>query len=253
MFLMQAPDQEPRFRALGIGPGRLRVAGNVKFDNAHVEDPGPLRRRIREARLVPDDAPLLVAGSTHPGEERVVVEAFRRVRAQFPSAALILAPRHVERIPEVLALLDGVGLKTLRLSERNPNAAAPCTLVDTVGELASLYAAGDVAFVGGSLRPIGGHNLLEPARFGIPMVTGPHLKSVRSLASTFEKSGALAIIRDSDGLAQALHARFSDPVGARARGRTAQAEIAANQGAAGRCAEAVAAGLPSFTTTQSKP
>jgi 3-deoxy-D-manno-octulosonic-acid transferase len=172
-----------------------------------------------------------------------VVEAFQSVRGEFAGAALVLAPRHLERLPDVLALLDGVGLKTLRWSERSPGKSAPCILVDTVGELGKLYAAGDVAFVGGSLSPIGGHNLLEPARFGIPMITGPHLRSVRTLATAFEQSQALTVVEDAAGLALSLRAAFSDRVGAAERGRRAQATIAANQGAARRCAETLAHAL----------
>jgi 3-deoxy-D-manno-octulosonic-acid transferase len=239
-FLVQSEEHAGRLQELRVDPARVAVTGNIKFDNAEVLDPGDLRRSLRAMARIPEDAPTLVAGSTHPGEEREVIEAFRAVRTEFPAAALVLAPRHVERLPEVLALLDEVGLETARWSERSSMKPAPCILVDTVGELGRLYAAGDAAFVGGSLRPIGGHNLLEPARFGIPMFAGPHLGSVRSLASTFEKSGALSVVTDSQDLARKLRSSFSDRNAAAARGRTAQAVIAANQGAAGRCAEVVA-------------
>jgi 3-deoxy-D-manno-octulosonic-acid transferase len=242
-FLLQGEDQVERLRSLGVSPDRMTVTGNIKFDNAAIEDPATLRAEIRRSAGIAADAPTLVAGSTHPGEEGPILEAFRAVCGEFAGAALVLAPRHLERLPDVIALLDGVGLKTLRWSERSPGKTAPCILVDTVGELGRLYAAGDVAFVGGSLRPIGGHNLLEPARFGIPMITGPHLRSVRTLASAFEQSQALTIVKDSTDLARELRAAFSDRVGAAKRGRTAQATIAANQGAARRCAEALAPAL----------
>jgi 3-deoxy-D-manno-octulosonic-acid transferase len=244
-FLVQSERDVERLRALGVEPGNGRVAvfGNIKFDNARSEDPAPLRRELRQAAGIAADAPVLVAGSTHPGEEDDVVGAFRKVREQFDSAVLVLAPRHLERLPAVRALLDGVGLETLSWTQRASGKSAPCVLVDTIGELQRLYAAADVAFVGGSLRPIGGHNLLEPARFGIPMLTGPHLWSVRSLAASFEQSGALTVVRGQDDLARELRACFSDRIGTAARGRTAQATIAANQGAAHRCAEALAAAL----------
>jgi 3-deoxy-D-manno-octulosonic-acid transferase len=242
-FLVQAPKDRERLLAMRVGADRIAVCGNIKFDNARVEDPVALRREIRGAAGIPEDAPVLVAGSTHPGEEEAVIGAFRDVRRQFPTAVLVLAPRHLERLEEVRALLDGVGLETLRWSERSSGKRAPCVLVDTIGELGRLYAAADVAFVGGSLAPIGGHNLLEPARFGIPMLAGPHLHTVRTLASTFEQSGALAVVRDRDDLARKVNGVFSDPVGAAARGRKAREVIAENQGAARRCAEAVAQAL----------
>jgi 3-deoxy-D-manno-octulosonic-acid transferase len=253
-FLVQSAEQVPRLIGLGVSAGRIVTTGNIKFDNAAVQDPSVLRREIRDSAGIGQDAPLLVAGSTHPGEELDVVAAFRAVLPQFAGARLLLAPRHVERIPEVLALLGGVGLETLRWSEKSRASGAPCILIDTIGELGRLYAAADAAFVGGSLRPIGGHNLLEPARFGIPMFAGPYLKSVRSLASTFAESGALTVVRDTDDLARGLRAAFSDRIGAAARGRTAQTTIAANQGAARRCAEVLALAVrQSENTTSSKP
>jgi 3-deoxy-D-manno-octulosonic-acid transferase len=243
-FFVQAEKDVGRLALLGVNPaGRVEILGNIKFDNAQVEDPAVPRAEIRKAASIPDAAPVLVAGSTHPGEERAVVAAFCEVRRQFASAVLVLAPRHLERLSEVQGILDGVGLRTLRWSQRSSGAGAPCVLVDTIGELGRLYAAADVAFVGGSLTPIGGHNLLEPARFGIPMLAGPHLQTVRSLATSFEESGALAVVRDADDLARRVRGDFADPVGAAARGRKAREEIVRNQGAARLCAEAVAAAV----------
>lgn len=242
-FFVQAQKDAERLSLLGVDRLRAPVCGNIKFDNARSEDPAALRQGLRQSAGIAEDAPVLVAGSTHEGEEEEVVAAFRKVRGEFGSAVLILAPRHLERVPAVQALLDGVGLETLRWTERSEASRQACLLVDTIGELGRLYAAADAAFVGGSLRPIGGHNLLEPARFGIPMFTGPHLGSVRSLAASFEQSGALTVVRGQDDLARKLRACFSDRIGAAARGRTAQATIAASQGAARRCAEALAEAL----------
>jgi 3-deoxy-D-manno-octulosonic-acid transferase len=252
-FFVQSEKDAAKFATLGVDRARVAISGNVKFDNAQIEDPATLRRELRQAAGIAADAPVLVAGSTHPGEEEDVAAAFRKVQGEIGSAVLILAPRHLERVPLVRVLLDGVGLETLLWTERSPAKAAPCMLVDTIGELGRLYAVADVAFVGGSLQPIGGHNLLEPARFGIPMITGPHLWSVRSLATSFEQSGALTVVRDQDDLARELRACFSDRIGAARRGRTAQATIAANQGAARRCAEALAAALDGSQTRTHEP
>jgi 3-deoxy-D-manno-octulosonic-acid transferase len=252
-FLVQSEKDVGRLARLGVSPGgRVAMLGNIKFDNARVEDPAPLRAEIRKAAAIPESAPVLVAGSTHPGEEEAVLGAFQEVRKQFPAAVLVLAPRHLERLGEVGRLIDGVGLETLRWTERASGKSAPCVLVDTIGELGRLYGAADTAFVGGSLAPIGGHNLLEPARFGIPMIAGPHLQTVRTLASTFEQSGALAVVRDRDDLARRIREDFSDPVGAAARGRKGREVIAENQGAARRCADAVAGAIGDTQTgTQS--
>jgi 3-deoxy-D-manno-octulosonic-acid transferase len=249
-FCVQSAQDAGRLARLGVDPqgDRVAILGNIKFDNATVEEAAPLRSGIRASCGIPEDAPVLVAGSTHPGEEEAVIGAFEKARAEHPSAVLVLAPRHLERVPQVRALLDGVGFSTLLWTRRSPDARPACILVDTIGELSRLYAAADAAFVGGSLRPIGGHNLLEPARFGIPMFAGPHLASVRSLASSFEQSGALTVVRDEDGLARELRACFSDRVGAAARGKTAQATIVRNQGAARLCAEVLVRALDASKT-----
>ena len=218
------------------------ISGNVKFDNA--QHRGPRADAPRDPRVRPGSRATrrcVVAGSTHPGEEADVVAAFQEVQRRIGAAVLILAPRHLERVPLVRALLDGVGLETLRWTERSPAKAAPCMLVDTIGELGGLYAAADVAFVGGSLQPDRGP---QPARarqiwYSNDRRTAPRVGP--EPRTSFEQSGALTVVRDRDDLARELRACFSDRVGAAARRQDSAGDIAANQGAARRCAEVLAA------------
>ncbi|HYC76840.1 MAG TPA: 3-deoxy-D-manno-octulosonic acid transferase [Planctomycetota bacterium] len=238
-FLARGPEHAARLRALGAPEGRVEVAGDLKFDNAEPAEPGALRRRLRAEVGWADDDPVLVAGSTHPGEERAVVEAMRRVRRLFPRCRLVLAPRHLERTREVTALLSSLQFAAVRRSDGASASEAPCLLLDTTGELARWYAAGDVAFVGGSLAPIGGHNLLEPAVYGVPMITGPHLATVRDTARLFAEAGALVEVKDAEALADRVAERFASPDAARRGGAAARSVIAERRGAAARCAEAV--------------
>jgi 3-deoxy-D-manno-octulosonic-acid transferase len=153
-----------------------------------------------------------------------------------------LAPRHPERIPDVLARMRRVGLEAARWSEQG-RPSAPIVVVDTVGELSRIYGAADAAFIGGSLVPIGGHNLLEPAVFGIPMLTGPHHWTVSDTLALLGAAGALRTVNDSRELAGSVRDLFARPVEAREAGLRGQAVLAAHRGAASRCADALMAQL----------
>lgn len=243
MFLAQGPEHVARLRDVGVGADRIVLAGNLKFDNAVPAEAEPLRTALRaELGFGPDDR-VLVAGSTHPGEERFVIEAFLRIMAGTPSARLLLAPRHLERLSEVTALLSALQLRASRRSDRDRPAGCPCVLLDTTGELGRFYAVADVAFVGGSWAPIGGHNLLEPAAFGVPMVTGPHLKTVRDTADLFAEAGALVEVMDVAAFVACVGGMFASPADSRRRGAAAKGLIESRRGAAARCADTILAGL----------
>ena len=243
IFLAQGPEHVARLRDLGLKPERIVQAGNLKFDNAVPSEAEPLRSSLRaELGFGPEDR-VLVAGSTHPGEERFVIEAFLRIASGTPAARLLLAPRHLERLFEVTALLSALQLRASRRSDRNRPPGCPCVLLDTTGELGRFYAIADVAFVGGTMVPIGGHNLLEPAAFGVPMVTGPHLKSVRDTADLFAEAGALVEVKDAAALAACVGGMFASPEDSRKRGALAKGLIESRRGAAARCADTILAGL----------
>jgi 3-deoxy-D-manno-octulosonic-acid transferase len=156
---------------------------------------------------------------------------------------MILAPRHLERLPEVTETLSALQLPPGRRSDPNRPSDRSVLLLDTTGELGRFYAAADVAFVGGTLVPIGGHNLLEPAVFGTPIVVGPHLKTVRDTASLFAEVGALVEVKDAAALAACVETMFASPAASRQRGAAAQGLIESRRGAAALCAETILAGL----------
>jgi len=230
-----AADAE-RFIALGVPAACVRVCGNIKFDReprASVRSGGAAwRARYAPAR------PLWVAGSTHAGEELAALEAHAMVRAAWPEALLVLAPRHRPRFDEVARLLDGRGVRWLRHSAVHADAAgaaaaaqAEVLLLDTIGDLEDFYAAADVAFVGGSLVPVGGHNLLEPAALGVPTLAGPAQGNAPDIARLLQQKGALRLVRDATGLGAAVQELLADPNARTRMAEAALATVAANRGA----------------------
>lgn len=211
-----------RFAALGVPKEVLSAAGNMKYDL----DP-PAEKDLREAKerleaLGWKDAPIWTAGSTRRGEEQQVLDAHRKAAEKLPGLRLILAPRHPERAEEAAGILRERGLKFVRWSEPLPSQADPeCLLVDTLGALGALYPAGRAAFVGGSLVPVGGHNLLEPAMAGLPVLFGPHTESTPSVAEELVNSGGGTRVSDAASLAEALSRLLGDPAHAQAQGRKA--------------------------------
>ena len=216
VFAMQSDEDARRIIALGAHPERVVVTGNIKLEAAVADPPGAVDLWRRLLGLRPEQR-VWIAGSTHAGEEDVVLEAHRAALADCPELVLVVAPRHPERTGEVLALLERRGWPAIRRSEL-PSAVTstaspvpPVVVLDTVGELATLYSIADVVFVGGSLVPVGGHNLLEAAQRRKPILIGPHVGNFRESTSLLESVGAALVVRDAPGLARALQRRLSDP------------------------------------------
>ncbi|HSY08371.1 MAG TPA: lipid IV(A) 3-deoxy-D-manno-octulosonic acid transferase [Steroidobacteraceae bacterium] len=226
----QAPGDAERFRAVGAPAARTHVTGNLKFD---FTVPAEVIARGRELRAY--HAPgrgVWVAGSTHAGEEEILLDAQRRLQRSPADALLVLVPRHPPRFAEVAAWLARERVSFVKVSQRRPcDAATAVLLVDSLGELLDFYAAGDVAFVGGSLVPVGGHNLLEPAALGLPILAGPHSFNSTDIAQLLIARGALEVVRDAAGLAERLAALLSDPAERARRGELARASIEDNRGA----------------------
>ncbi len=185
-----------RFRSLGVAADRLRVCGDLKADNAHFRDAAAEREEWRRKLGCGADERVLVAGSTHEGEEELLLRAHAAVRQSGAATRLVLAPRHLERVESVRRLAARHG-RVVLLRDLPAAEGADIILVDSMGQLASLYAAADLAFVGGSLVPVGGHNLLEPAAAGVPIFTGPHLATVAGRAEELEAAGTLQRARFS--------------------------------------------------------
>jgi len=218
----QAPTDAARFRALGADAAATHVTGNLKFD---FELPADIQ--ARGARLRAQYAaqrPLWVAGSTHGGgEEEALLAAQQQLRASVPEALLVIAPRHPQRFAEVAEALTRAGVRFTRRSHSS-TAAADCEvlLLDSLGELLDFYAAADVAFVGGSLVAVGGHNLLEPAALGVPLLTGPYTFNSEDIARLLIAHGAAEVVRPPAELAARLSSLLSDReprarIGARGR------------------------------------
>jgi len=236
-FGMQSEEDARRIIGLGAPPERVVVTGNLKMEAPGVEGADRLWRRLLH---LADTEPIWIAGSTHRGEEEQLFETLERVRAEGGPLTLILAPRHPERVGEVEELLARRGLpgvRRSRLPAERSGAERPVILLDTVGELASLYAAADVVFVGGSLVPVGGHNMIEPALLGKAVVFGPHVENFREAATLLLEAGGAIQVRDRDGLAEAVHRLLRDPGERRRLGAAAREAVRARQGATARTIE----------------
>ncbi|MDG2375140.1 MAG: lipid IV(A) 3-deoxy-D-manno-octulosonic acid transferase [Woeseiaceae bacterium] len=206
----QSEKDADRFRSLGAAQERTWVTGNIKFD---VELPEDLEIRGEELRRDNfEGRPVWVAASTHDREEEQVLHAHSIVRQRFPDALLVLIPRHPERFPSVRAMLHRSGRRFISRTEGLPCASdVEVFLADTMGEVPLFYAAANVAFVGGTLVPVGGHNLLEPAALGKPVVTGPHLFNTQDIANMFEKLGASITVNNAGQLGEAVADLFANP------------------------------------------
>ncbi len=227
-FGVQTAEDRDKLLHLGVPAERVTVTGNLKY-----ESPEPERKPALEADLAKLAAgrPLLLAGSTMAGEEEQVLDAFVRLGGG-ARALLLLAPRHPERWDEVERLLAARGLPRLRRSQlgASPSPGPAVVLLDSLGELAGLYSQASAAFVGGTLVPTGGHNPLEPARFGVPTAVGPAMHNFRDMAERFDAAGAWRRVTDAAGLADAWSTWLADPAAGQAVGARARQLVEDNRG-----------------------
>jgi 3-deoxy-D-manno-octulosonic-acid transferase len=232
-----------RLRNLGAPEELIHVTGNLKFD---VELPARLLEEAAELRSGwGRQRPVLIAASTHRGEEGQVLDAFARLRERTPALLLVLVPRHPERFQSVARMCRRRGY-AVALRSRTPGALPPGTQVlvgDTMGELQRLYAASDVAFIGGSLVPHGGQNLLEACAVRVPVVFGPHMFHFEEISAMALERGAARQVHDVDGLVGAVSLYLAQPELRRAAGRAAYTLVAENRGALLRTLDHVEAAL----------
>ena len=238
--LAQSETDAKRLLALGCRADAVSVAGNLKFDVRTAQE-ADVTRLLRPASVQ-----FLVAGSTLEGEEAALLELWPRLLEADSGLAMVLAPRHPERFEGVAALLDRSGVRWLRRSAwkvnppdaQNPLRPGEILLLDTIGELASVYSLAAVAFVGGSLVPAGGHNPLEPAQFGVPIVMGPHYANFRAITTDLIAHNAIRIATREE-LGQVLLGLLSDRDEGKAMGKRARRVFEQQAGATGRCVEAI--------------
>jgi len=231
LFAVQTEAEAQRFRDLGARPETVEVTGSIKFDLTI--DPQLLQRAAElRGQWQALERPVWIAASTHEGEDEVVLNAHRRLLANHPDALLILVPRHPERFNSVFELCQREGFATVRRSTgARVDAQTSVLLGDTMGELLFLYALADSAFVGGSLVPNGGHNLLEPAALAKPVISGPHLFNFLDIAAQLRSAGALAEVDDAEGLATEVQRLFELPRDAQRMADAGLSVMRRNQGA----------------------
>lgn len=238
-FCAQSEETAQRLIDLGADPARVTVTGSLKFDSLERPTTGssvrPGDRVLRYFRLN-DRRLVVIAASTLRGEEAPVLRAFRRIKAKARDALLIVAPRHAERFGEVVQLSEQAGFHVDRRSELPIDAEprADIVVLDTIGELARLYYVATVVFVGGSLVDAGGHNILEPAVFGKPIVFGPHMQNFKEIGQSFVLSGAACQVRSERELEETLFNLLGDPARRAGLGAAARALVEANRGAKDR-------------------
>lgn len=238
----KSPADAERFNALGCSADITSVVGSLKFELVTTG------KAIKEGEHLLQQwgaRPVWVAGSTRDGEEALLLKAHRQLLQSYPDALLVLVPRHPQRFDEVAKLCQTEGWVFSRRSQQQPaTQQTQVYLGDTLGELAMLYAAGRVAFVGGSLVPLGGHNVLEPAALGRPVLSGPSIENFDDVAEPLQAVGALTLVDSPEALASALVGYFADPARAQQAGQAGREAIEAQKGALARTLNGLALLLP---------
>jgi 3-deoxy-D-manno-octulosonic-acid transferase len=204
LFCMRTDEDSKRLLLLGANPAKVEVVGNLKYDITVSDQMSINPDNLKDDLGIPKTSKVVVAGSTEQGEERMVLDVFKKLKQEIPDLFLILAPRHLNRLKQVENELIQSGLKYQRITqmEKKSPSKANCDviLVDTIGQLLSLYSIAEVAFVGGSLIPFGGHNILEPAMHSIPVLFGPHMDHFKESSELLIKSGGGVMVKDSGEL-----------------------------------------------------
>lgn len=238
LFLMREQDEAERALSLGARTERVRVTGNTKFD-ALVPAEAVEDAQLKEALGLTRAGRVWIAGSTHEGEEEVLLSVYQRLVVEVPDLRLVIAPRYIDRAARVLALIEGAGLQGALRSRGNPT-GAPVVVLDSIGELGRAYRLATVVFVGGSFTTRGGQNILEPAAQGRPVLFGPHMENFRDSVGVLVGRGGLQV-KDGDTLFKVLSELFSRPDTIEALGELARKAVRQVSGASDRNVEAMAA------------
>ncbi len=238
LFLAQTEEDAQRLQQVGAPVARIQVSGNLKFDVAVPPSPA-IVTSARKVFYEAGTGPVLVCGSTVEGEEPLLLRAFENVLASHPRAVMILAPRHPERFAEVADLLRQLGIRYWRRSlwSGEPMVGG-VLLLDTIGELSALYAVADIAFVGGSLVPRGGHNIIEPAQHGVAIVVGNHTENFRDIVGLFQSRGAVRVVGPAE-LPLVFMELIANPEERATLGRRAIETLASQKGATQRTTDAL--------------
>ena len=237
MLTVQTQAHAERFQHLGAPADKIQVMGNIKFD-IHLDS--AIASKAQAARSLLNGRPTVIAGSTHLGEDDIILSAFKRLLAKIPNALLILVPRHPERFDAVANLIKAQGFSLARRSQDHlPKANQQVLLGDTLGELTLLYGLADAAFIGGSLIPRGGHNMLEAAIWSIPIATGPHMENFLQLHEDLTYCGALKTLHNAEELAAFFLLTITEAAIAKQMGTAGHDYLLSNQGALERINTAI--------------
>lgn len=229
--------QGQRFIELGLDETKLHVAGSIKFHSDKAPDHG---KKVDAIVSLLGSRPRLIAASTHPGEEVLVLEAFSKLKESIPGLMLVIAPRHVHRTNDVIRLIDENGLKfVLRSQDKACDEDTDIFLLDTMGELSYFYGACEVAIVGGSFVPIGGHNFMEAVIANVPVVIGPYLRNIEDVAAEFVEEDALVVVSDLEGLILALRDMLQSEPGRQSQISRARTVFRRNEGGLARAEELI--------------
>lgn len=244
LFLMQTERDSERILALGASPDRVERTGNMKYDQAASADAPAQSPPSRKELCLEEDAVLMIAGSVHPGEEAPILEAYQIVSAAMTTrpVRLLIAPRHLDRLSEWERLIAEKGLKPVRrreIVEQGADSARPLILLDTLGELDRLYALADLIFVGGSLAPVGGHNVLEAAARRKPVFFGPFMDNFQEIADQLKGAGGGIEVADGKDLGDKMVWLLQHPEEFQKRGESAYQVVLNNRGAVNRNLERV--------------
>lgn len=229
LFCCQAEVDAQRLARLGVKAQKIQVTGNMKFDACPALETGSQDYR-KKINLSQADK-LFTCGSTHPGEEEIILRVFKKLQNDFPGLKLLLAPRHPERAGQVADLVKSSGFTPLKISQINSDPNYPVFILDTIGQLTHYYAIADIVFVGGSLIKKGGHNILEPAALAKPVIFGPQMFNFRDIAGLFIAGRAAIMVNNEKDLESALRNILNNPAQAEALGRRARELIKKNTGA----------------------
>jgi 3-deoxy-D-manno-octulosonic-acid transferase len=238
LCLMQSDLDTRRLLKIGIKAEKVKTVGNIKFDRGWVPmNEKEYKHWLNILNLGPENS-VWIAGSTHEGEEKIILDTFRRLHPFFPTLRLIIAPRRIERTGDIAKLSLNEGFKTVLKTGLATNRGPYDVLIlDSIGELERIYSVAKISFVGGSMIPIGGHNLLEPASFGLPVLFGPYTHNFVLMSRLLIEAGAGKRVMDGEDLFETMKELLSDPEKSIRMGRRAEKFIEENRGALKRIME----------------
>ena len=238
LCMMQSDLDRERLLQIGVEEQKVKTVGNIKFDRDWVPMGEEEYENLLNTLNLESENDIWVAGSTHPGEEEIILDAFGRLRRFFPFLRLIIAPRRVERAEDINRLVVDKGSKSVLKTQISvKDEPYEVLILDTIGELERIYGIAKISFVGGTLTPVGGHNLLEPASFGRPVLFGPHTDNFVLMSQLLIEAGGGRRVRDGEDLFETVKALLSDPEKSNSMGRKAKKFVETSRGALGRVME----------------